>query len=159
MYGDFDESYSKELDSLEATLTAPRAVTSATPANVSRYSSHQSGSQFSASLDTSAQLGTNLSSSTRTTTTEAEINIEGSATDPSGQTPSIPVTLPLKYLEVCVNIGEHERRLAEIDVSQICCDSELFQRVKEGYRSIRGYRSWYFLVKPSKIEYVQVRTS
>lgn len=67
-----------------------------------------------------------------------------------------------KYLELCVNIGEYDISLAEIEIStlhsSINTDGELFQEIKRSYKKHRGYLKTHnlHLFKPVDVRYVQV---
>ncbi len=63
---------------------------------------------------------------------------------------------PKQFLELCVNTGEFRRQLAEIDVTGVRSDTELFCRIKKKYLEIRGFRAKYFLLKPVDIHFVRV---
>lgn len=69
-----------------------------------------------------------------------------------------------KYLELCVNIGEYDISLAEIEIStlnsSINTDGELFQEIKRSYKKHRGYLKTHnlHLFKPVDVRYVQVST-
>jgi hypothetical protein len=59
------------------------------------------------------------------------------------------------FIELCVNTGEFQRQLAEIDISDVKSDAQLFDRIRERYREIRSFRVKYFLLKPVDVHYVQ----
>lgn len=79
---------------------------------------------------------------------------------------SIPACPPIqrleKYLELCVNVGEHNITLAEIRIStsqsQITTDGELFQEIRKSYGKRRGFLRTHslHLFKPAKVDFVQV---
>jgi hypothetical protein len=63
--------------------------------------------------------------------------------------------LPKKFLELCVNTGKFERQLAEIDISDVNTDTEVFQRIREAYQRVRSFRARYFLLEPIDVHFVQ----
>ncbi|KAH6838570.1 hypothetical protein B0I37DRAFT_409119 [Chaetomium sp. MPI-CAGE-AT-0009] len=60
-----------------------------------------------------------------------------------------------RFIELCVNTGEFQRSLAEIDVSTASSDAQLFDRIRERYREVRSFRTKYFLLKPVDVHFVQ----
>ena len=62
-----------------------------------------------------------------------------------------------KFLELCVNTGEHLKELGEIDLTNATCDGDLFGAVRERYLQIRGFRSKFWLLKPATVSFVRVR--
>jgi hypothetical protein len=84
----------------------------------------------------------------------------------SGQTPDgagrgahasrrMPGQAEKRFIELCVNTGEFQRQLAEIDVSSVESDAQLFDRIRERYREVRSFRAKYFLLKPADVHFVQ----
>ena len=62
-----------------------------------------------------------------------------------------------KYFELCVNYGKWEKRLGEIDITNITTDEDLFCKIAEEYASIRGARSKALsLLEPADIHFVRV---
>jgi hypothetical protein len=65
-----------------------------------------------------------------------------------------------KYFEVCVRVGEHAVHLGEINISSVRTDDQLFDKIWETYRDIRGsncwarVRSWF--LKPDDVFFVYV---
>lgn len=60
-----------------------------------------------------------------------------------------------RFIELCVNTGEFQRQLAEIDVSNVESDAQLFDRIRERYCEVRSFRVKYFLLKPVDVHFVQ----
>jgi hypothetical protein len=67
-----------------------------------------------------------------------------------------------RYLEICVNVGKHETKLAEIQVtppasttSTICTDGHLFTKIHDRYFETRRQRKLGFLFKPVNIRFIQ----
>ncbi|KAH8590386.1 hypothetical protein B0O99DRAFT_305590 [Bisporella sp. PMI_857] len=79
-------------------------------------------------------------------------------TIPPPRSPPPPVIK--KYTALCVNTGEFNKTLGEIDISSITTDRQMFHRFKEAYHELRGFRAravrW-FLIKPVDIKFIQVR--
>ena len=61
-----------------------------------------------------------------------------------------------RFLELCVNTGEFQRHLGEINITDVETDSQLFDRVREKYLELRSFRAKYFLLKPVDVHFVQV---
>lgn len=59
-------------------------------------------------------------------------------------------------MELCVNIGEFQRQLAEIDMTNVENDSQLFRLIRNEYREIRGSRAKYFFRRPVDVHFIQV---
>lgn len=70
----------------------------------------------------------------------------------SGRTPG---RARKRFLELCVNTGEFQRQLAEIDVSSVNSDAQLFDRIRQRYHEARSFRVKYFLLKPVDVHFVQ----
>lgn len=69
--------------------------------------------------------------------------------------PPLPEPRTLKYVELCVNTGKWQMSLGEIDITRVNCDRELFSLIRERYKTIRGYRTRFFLIEPARVEWVQ----
>jgi hypothetical protein len=70
---------------------------------------------------------------------------------------SPPVTK--KFTALCVNTGEFNKTLGEIEVNSISTDRQVFQKFKEKYQMLRGFRAgalrWLF-IRPVDIRFIQV---
>ena len=74
-----------------------------------------------------------------------------------GRSPSPVEKKPKKYFELCVNYGKWEKKLGEIDITNITTDEDLFCKIAEEYASIRGVRSKALsLLEPADIHFVRV---
>lgn len=71
-----------------------------------------------------------------------------------GRTSQIP-----NFLELCVNVDSFEIRLGEISLSSINTDQSLFDAIWKRYRETRGWGIRQLFVKPSDINFVQVRSA
>ncbi|KAK3381859.1 hypothetical protein B0H63DRAFT_511578 [Podospora didyma] len=60
-----------------------------------------------------------------------------------------------RFLELCVNTGEFQCQLAEIDISDVKDDGQLFCNIQERYVAARSFRVKYFFIKPIDIHFVQ----
>jgi len=60
-----------------------------------------------------------------------------------------------RFVEVCVNTGEFQRQLAEIDVSNVTSDGHLFGLIQERYQAVRSFRAGYFFLKPADVHFVR----
>jgi len=74
----------------------------------------------------------------------------------------VPVTDPLpvtkKFTALCVNTGEFNKTLGEIEIPSISTDREIFLKFKETYQALRGFRVGVFrplLIRPVDIEFIQ----
>jgi hypothetical protein len=149
MYGDFDNAFPESVDSLAAALKCYATDTSQAP-----------GGEID--LGTLSSV-TNLSNASSSATDPASGNQPPSNRNASQQqacsgdptTSSVTKT----YMELCVNTGELEKRLGEIDITQAECDGKLFELLRERYEAIRSYRTNFFLLKLVDVHYVQVRIS
>lgn len=65
-------------------------------------------------------------------------------------------TLHPSFLEFCVNQGENYIGLEEIHLKSITHDGMLFDRLKQAYNQLRGFRKVYFLLKPVDFQYIKV---
>jgi hypothetical protein len=81
-----------------------------------------------------------------------------SATNPSSFSTMSSSMPTAKFLELCVNTGEHLKELGEIDLTNATCDGDLFGAVRERYLQIRGFRSKFWLLKPAAVSFVRVST-
>lgn len=69
-----------------------------------------------------------------------------------------------KYFELCVNMGEYNVSLVEIEIatpqSKITTDGQLFKKIKENYNKQRGFlkTNVFRLFKPARVDFVQVNT-
>ena len=74
-----------------------------------------------------------------------------------GSSPSPAEKKPRKYLELCVNHRKNEKRLGEIDLTDVTTDEDLFCNIAETYASIRGsLGKALFLLEPVDIHFVHV---
>jgi hypothetical protein len=67
--------------------------------------------------------------------------------------------LSKKFLALCVNTGRFHATLGEIDVTNICQDSETFRTIKDRYLEVRGFRARarrLFLFQPRSVHFVKV---
>ena len=62
-----------------------------------------------------------------------------------------------RFFELCVNTGELEISLGEIDITHVENDQQLFAAIHSKYRELRGFRLWRVLIKPRNIHFVLVR--
>ena len=73
------------------------------------------------------------------------------------RTPSPVEDQPKKYFELCVNYGKWEKRLGEIEITNITTDEGLFRKIAEEYDSIRGSRAKALsLLEPADVHFVHV---
>jgi hypothetical protein len=60
------------------------------------------------------------------------------------------------YFQLCVNTGEHTISLAEIDLTKVQSDSQLFQKIWRKYCDIRGHGIRRCFLKPTDVHFVHV---
>ena len=60
-----------------------------------------------------------------------------------------------RFLELCVNTGEFQKQLTEIDVSSVASDGQLFRLIRQRYDEVRRFRVNYFLLRPVDVHFVQ----
>lgn len=78
--------------------------------------------------------------------------------DMGSRSPSPGDRKPRKFFELCVNRGKWEKRLGEIDITDMVNDGELFRAIAEKYDSVRGIRAKnLYLLEPADIHFVRVR--
>jgi hypothetical protein len=106
---------------------------------------HTAGS----STSTSSGVSTDASNPSPTSTLLGSLS-SSSILDPTFSTPT--------FFELCVNAGIFVKSLAEIDLRAVRSDGEFFQAVKEHYFRLRSYRSRFWLLRPSSVSYVRVRS-
>jgi hypothetical protein len=73
------------------------------------------------------------------------------------------VTAPLvagekAFFELCVNTGLYNVNLGEINLKDVSTDAELFSRIYQEYKGIRGHRIRRTFVRPANIHFVLVST-
>lgn len=64
-----------------------------------------------------------------------------------------------KFLALCVNTGRFHKTLGEIEVTDICRDSDAFCRIKSRYLEVRSFRARarrLFLLRANKVHFVKV---
>jgi hypothetical protein len=77
----------------------------------------------------------------------------------SAVTSNMPLSLANSkkmFLELCVNTGELDISLGEIDVSNVTSDGELFRRIYQCYKEIRGHRMRRIFLKPVDVHFIHV---
>ena len=149
LYGDFEIAEDESIDAIREYLN------SSGPAS--------DGSNSHASRSTPALLG------------RAHVNPAGSvareargresaprpyssiSTHEPSRSPSPVEEKPKRYFELCVNYGKWEKRLGEIEITNITTDEGLFRQIAEKYDSIRGFRAKAVsLLEPADIHFVHV---
>jgi hypothetical protein len=149
MYGDFDNAFPESVDSLAAALKCYATNTTNTSqaggGEIDLGTLSSTTGQPNASSSGSAPTSGDLSPCNR--------NVQACSGGPTTS------SVTKMYMELCVNTGEFEKRLGEIDITQAKCDGELFTLLKKRYEAIRSYRTNFSLLKPVGVHYVQVRIS
>ena len=67
--------------------------------------------------------------------------------------------LPRKFIALCVNTGRFHKTLSEIDVTDICRDSEAFRQIRACYLEVRSFRARarrLFLLRANMVHFVKV---
>lgn len=149
MYGDFDNAFPESVDILAAALKCYATNTSqAAGDEIDLGTLSSATNQAIASSSGTAPIRGYLSPSNRNASQQQACS--------GGPTTS---SVTKTYMELCVNTGEFEKRLGEIDITQAECDGKLFELLRERYEAIRSYRTNFFLLKLVDVHYVQVRIS
>ncbi|KAI0860178.1 hypothetical protein F4860DRAFT_480382 [Xylaria cubensis] len=60
-----------------------------------------------------------------------------------------------KYLLLCVNTGIRQIKLANVDVTDVVNDEEVFKKMQAEYRNLRGRRRSNPLIKPKMMHYIK----
>jgi hypothetical protein len=149
MYGDFDNSEPEAINELLAALQ--------NTAEGSTFCSVPISSTSSSQQSTIA----GQSSTTQNRSTGSALLVTNDESTPLPPPSSVSVSTmgvsDLKYLALCINTGEFKKSLAEIEVSKIASDGQLFELMKAKYREVRGFRARFsFLIKPVTIRFVHV---
>lgn len=72
-------------------------------------------------------------------------------------THTINVKILPKFFEVCINIGNHEIRHQELDITDVTTDAELFSMIWQKYNASRGIGFRRLFLKPRNVHFVLVR--
>lgn len=174
MYGDYDNSHPAALDKLETRLrqipgmpqpsihlteveSYAESVMRPNEASLS-YQSSKPGSSNTQDQGTTTKSEQGRSPSTPGDT-KASDSASSSRSIRAELSPTVSLqteTLPNRFFELCVNVGQLEIRLGEIDVTNICTDAELFAEIDKRYKEIRGHRMRRLFLRPVNINFVQV---
>jgi hypothetical protein len=159
MYGDFNNQIPRAVDELAATLKAVDLTPQANPS-----ASLPAHSQLTPPLSrVSSPLPVHIQTSSRGLD-DLRRGAEGRQL--SGNNTLVSTTLNHNftpdgtaiYFELCVNYGQWQRRLGEIDISTTNNDGHLFEAVKKKYDELRYSKANYFL-EPVDVRYIRVRYS
>ena len=63
------------------------------------------------------------------------------------------------YLNLCVNAGEFQKSLGEVELTNCSTDGEMFMKIRDEYLSIRGGLAERILRRPADIHFVKVSIS
>ncbi|PSN74055.1 hypothetical protein BS50DRAFT_481151, partial [Corynespora cassiicola Philippines] len=77
----------------------------------------------------------------------------------SGASNIVNITTPLRYFEICVNVGNFAIDHHELDISQISSDSELFELIWDKYNSSRGKGLRRLFLRPRNVDFVMFSIS
>ena len=113
------------------------------PSSLSRESSHSSSEGSSGDESQTTQNTTMSTYDSLPASQSAVSGTDGCSTN-------------LSFLELCVNQGESTVGLGEIHLRQIQNDGALFKSIRRAYYQLRGFRRWFFLLKPADVEYIKV---
>jgi hypothetical protein len=64
-----------------------------------------------------------------------------------------------RFFELCVNTGEIDICLGEIDITNVRSDGELFKKIYERYKDLRGYRIRRIFLKPVDVHFIHVSST
>ncbi|KAJ8131083.1 hypothetical protein O1611_g2546 [Lasiodiplodia mahajangana] len=98
-------------------------------------------------LSPTAQLGANVSSVTGPAVAQVQPN--------SIFTPPVLPKGTKKYLLLCVNTGQFEIKLQQIDLTHTSLDVAMFSLIREKYESMRGPRIKRIFTVPKTIEFIK----
>ena len=133
------------MDKVAASLARAEPSTHTTPKASSESRSQSTLLSFPDAAVDPVQLGLRTSNSPLQSLPLGGVEIEiPTASD------AVPV-----FFEICVNVSRWERRLGEINISQVRNDHQFFQAIKQKYRELRWSKTNYFL-EPRDIRYVRV---
>lgn len=158
LYADFDNTYPKTVEALASELQSQTKTQNEGTSSTSNQSSNAvtsedrhsaSGSSSSSSNSTSESFD----SSQQLTSQGLSLSLGDSNASCCSRFTS---TLKPTYLELCMNTGEFTVNLGEVNIRQVTTDYELFQKIWEKYREVRGYRMRMIYLKPCEIQYVYV---
>ncbi|KAF4631776.1 hypothetical protein G7Y89_g6358 [Cudoniella acicularis] len=154
IYGDFDNT------DPQAVNDPAKALQSSNTRGTNSSSSSSRTANSSISDNSNASEITILSQPGQPPLPETRsLSVEDSAVETAPSTLASPAPSPQlsqpKYLALCVNTSGIYKTLAEIEVSAVKSDGQLFHLIKEAYRDIRGFRTKLnFLIKPIEIQFV-----
>lgn len=161
MFADFAESSNESLDELQAVLDSKVDQGNNSKSHIKACTGEETLSN--AFRKTSLEQGQPHSHDRASTTPftrkgRATSDIDHQSRLDPGMVVRDPTSEPVRkrFVELCVNTGEYQRQLAEIDVTNLESDSQLFERIKEKYLEVRSFRVKYFLLKPIDVHFVQV---
>jgi hypothetical protein len=151
------ENGSQYREMLEFLTKKPSSAdgSSATPSEI------ESGlSQSSFSLPDLSQSGVSSTNAPSSTVGSSGTYVGSSSAQNLGVQQNSPFARN-KYLELCVNVGKYETRLAEIQItsssaasSTICTDAHLFRKINERYFALRKHTWGRFFYRPTGIKFV-----
>ncbi|KFY99200.1 hypothetical protein V500_01441 [Pseudogymnoascus sp. VKM F-4518 (FW-2643)] len=151
IYGDFENTNPQAVDELAKELHYPDTrTTTSSPSNGGTNNS--SRNQF---VNTP---GVSILSQPTTVGIESISNSDNSLEPPPSiatlPTSNAPPTCP-KYIALCVNTGGIYKTLAEVEISSVTSDIQLFRLMKQAYLNARGFRTKFtLLIKPVEIHFV-----
>ncbi|KAF2185911.1 HET-domain-containing protein [Zopfia rhizophila CBS 207.26] len=179
MYGDYDNRDPVAVEKLASILQRQACVTrtiekdSIRPGtnrkeNISGYkhtsdnsggggagsSAHYSGTFSSTCSEQSGSTQAPASNQAGATGTNDSLANVQSSFEASSGTALRPTARKKKFLELCVNTGEIDVSLGEIDITDINSDGELFKRIYERYKDLRGHRMRRIFLKPVDVHFI-----
>ena len=151
LYGDFANSEPEGVTALLSALHRPMEQTQSPRSSTNT-------SMASVTMPESAHLShsSNLRSTSKAVEGDVASLVDISGSEMSGKASKV-ASARKRYFELCINHSGLEKRLHEIDISNVTSDGELFCKIKEQYLRLRGslHQSFY-LRKPVDIHYVRV---
>jgi hypothetical protein len=186
MYGDYDNRNPAALEKLASILHRRASVTRAIgkdnvvfetnreedmPENNNILEDSDGGEGEGSQASTSNQAGPQAVASDQaglqapasnqagpTGTDDSSSNVQSSS-EATSQAASSHPHRKRKFLELCVNTGEIDISLGEIDVTDVNTDGELFKKIYERYKNLRGHRMRRIFLKPIDVHFVRVSRS
>lgn len=96
-------------------------------------------------------------SNTIASSTDVERGKEDETQDPKPfHTPTSTRKTHKRLLEVCINTGDYQKTLAEIDLTNCASDGEMFSRIRNAYSRVRKFQVKAVFLQPVEVHFVQV---
>lgn len=125
------------------------------PSNMDSVSCSTSDTDDSSSNSSGTQTSKGRSLSQSSGPLPDSPSTAASSSDNATPSPFIPAGTK-KYMLLCVNSGMRRISLANVDVTNVIDDEELFKKLEMEYRNLRGQSRRNPLIKPKTMSYIKV---